>query len=206
MTTDAPVSRAIQTQLTMFTGTYLNEKWGRTPLDTHDQYRRAVGALALIRSIRLDLEDSFREIKRAANATRKSVLEQEKKWINKARPLEEVLNDLIVAYDHQRAAVAQADARAALETPATTALVAYSELATEPEGYHTRRTVVPVVSDKLALVQAVANGEVDLEARTVNLSYLRTTAQEQGDLCDLPGVTVTHKYTVVTHKETTRAK
>jgi len=200
--TEQPVSRALAKQLSTFTANWATVD----PISTQTDYRRAVTALAWIRRVRLDIQESFAEMKAAANAARASILGQEKKWINRARPLEEVLNDLIVAYDHQRAAVAQADARAALETPATTALVAYSELATEPEGYHTRRTVVPVVSDKLALVQAVANGEVDLEALTVNLSYLRTTAQEQGDLCDLPGVTVTHKYTVVTHKETTRAQ
>jgi hypothetical protein len=198
MTADPqPVSRALATQLSTFAA-----NWSTVdPISTHTDYRRAVTALAWIRRVRLDIQASFKEMKRAANATRASILGQEKKWVGKTTPLEEALTDRIVAYDRHRAAVAKDAAVAALKIPSKTSLMAYSELATPPEGYHTLPRLTVVVTDKTALISAVAEGAVESEALTVNTTYLRKQAEAQGALINVPGIRIDKKFTIVTHDE-----
>ena len=192
-----PVSRALATQLSTFAA-----NWSTVdPISTHTDYRRAVTALAWIRRVRLDIQASFKEMKAAANAARASILGQEKKWVGKTTPLEEALTDRIVAYDRHRAAVAKDAARAALKVPAGTSLLAYSDVSTPTEGYHTRQRRVVVVEDKGALIRAVADGLIAAEALTVNASYLRRTAEAQGELAHIPGVRIDLAYTIVTHDE-----
>ena len=69
------------------------------------------------------------------------------------------------------------------------------------DGYHTIPTIVPMVEDKLALVLAVCDGRIPLDALTPNLSVLRKLKEEHGDLAEVPGVTFSLKTTVVTHRE-----
>jgi hypothetical protein len=191
----APVSRALVKQLSTFT-----ENWAEAkPIRTHTDYRLAVKALSWIRRVRLDIEESFKEMKAAANATRASVIGQEKKWVGQAKPLEEALTQLIVRYDQQRAEIAKEAAVAALKIPSKTSLMAYSELATPPEGYHTLPRLTVVVTDKTALISAVAEGAVESEALTVNTTYLRKQAEAQGALINVPGIRIDKKFTIVTH-------
>jgi hypothetical protein len=151
--------------------------------------------------MRRAIETLFRELKRTANDHRNNLLDQEKKYLGGSRPVEQSLNDLIVNYDRQRTELAKEAARAALEHPSGTSILSHSELETPPEGYHAIPRLTVCVTDKLALITAVSEGRVELEALTVNATFLRKQAEEQGVLINVPGIRIDRAFTIVTHHE-----
>lgn len=163
------------------------------------QHRAAVEALTVLQLMRREIQGFFRELKKTVNAHRKNLLDREKALLAPGQPVEEHLTDLIAAFDAAHADAAREAARDALAHPPERALRVSSEGDAHGEGYSSRPRLVPVVTDKLALIAAVAEGRVPLEAVDVNVSIVRRMAEEQGALLDLPGVEITTKITIVTH-------
>ncbi len=172
--------------------------WSSAPqLRAATQHRSAVNALSALQAMRREIEEFFRELKKTVNAHRRNLLDRERAMLANAKPVEAHLAALIVAWDAEQDAAAREHALSTLEGRTATSLDAPGEWSRD--GYYTRLTLVPEVTDKAALVAAVAAGLVSLDAIDVNLPYFRKLAEEQGALIDVPGLAVTTKTTVITH-------
>ena len=178
------------------------QEWEESPtLQGLTHYKSAVEALSVLQLMRREIESFFRELKRTANDHRKALIDKEKALLADAKPVEQHLNDLIVAFDQAREDAARDAAVQALKGPAGAMILSTSDFDVASDGYHTIPTIVPSVEDKLALVLAVSEGRIPLDALTPNLSFLRKLKEEHGDLAEVPGVTFSLKTTVVTHRE-----
>jgi hypothetical protein len=90
----------------------------------------------------------------------------------------------------ERAGDPEAAARVMKEAEAGPIVPAPPPAATKISGVSTRTKWVPEVTDKLALVKAVAKGKVPLALLDVNMKALRKQADALGQELNYPGITV----------------
>jgi hypothetical protein len=168
------------------------DQWKNTPplIATQATYHRAIEALRGIQIMRREITAEYQSIKDDLNKTRRTVLDQEKKHLTHLAPTEEKLNAMIVDFETRKEAFARAAAERALERPSDTVLARVADLVETPTN-GTRRTLrQPVVTDLMALCQAVCAGTIPVDAVLPNLPYLRKLVRSQEDLFECPGVRV----------------
>ena len=165
---------------------------GRTQIKGETSYRKCCESLAVFQGLRREIKKHFTEVKRPITRAKNEILKMEKAALAEVEPSETRLQQMILGWEEKQHAAREVAAREALEQGTPLVLPP----ASRPAGQHTRVGTPAVVSDPVAFVRAIREGIVPtdvlaapkvLEAMTVQMNRLLSA---QGDLFDLPGVTV----------------
>ena len=153
-------------------------------------YYQACEYLAYVQLKRRELTDHYKQIKDALNASRRTVLDMEKTHLSRLEPAEARLTELILEYETHSETL-HSTSQELEEGEGVLALV-------PPDGQHNRATHQVVVDDLQALVAAVAEGRVPLDALKANGPALNKLRKQYGGLFRVPGCRVETRTTVVT--------
>ena len=153
-------------------------------------YYQACEYLAYVQLKRRELTDHYKQIKDALNTSRRTVLDMEKTHLSRLEPAEARLTELILEYE-THSETRHSTSQELEEGEGALALV-------PPDGQHNRATHQVVVDDLQALVAAVAEGRVPLDALKANVPALNKLRKQYGGLFRVPGCRVETRTTVVT--------
>jgi phage FluMu protein gp41 len=155
-----------------------------------DTYADACEALRTFALLRREFERHYAKVKAPLNDARAKIIAMEKEDLERVVPAENVLKTMILAYDDTQ----QARVREQLAQSPTTAI----SLPEPPQGIiKPAPTPHVVVTDKMALVRAVASGQLPLSVVEPRIPELNKLARKEGGLFQAPGCAVEYTRTVV---------
>mgnify|MGYP003134898084 CR=1 FL=1 len=171
----------------------------KTRVRSNASYLEACEALKTFQTMRKEIRKHFKKYKDHLNAHRKMLMADEREHLDRIGPAEERLQKLILTFQDKREAKAQQAIEAVREASDPEAVLPASLVAVDPRGQYRREYNRVVVTDLLALVKAVAEGTVSIQALQPNAAYLNQCLAAQGPtLFKVPGVSVEQYSKVVT--------